>query len=383
MQLANAFIKAATYEGMYDKGIPNDQLRKFHGAMAKGGVGLTLISYGAISETAKTFKDQMKVDERSLPGLKKVVEEVHQHGGKVGIQLTHCGYFSKNKNAGKALAPSRVFNAYGFLSGMGFSKAMQQEDLEQVENDFVKAALAVKEIGFDAIELHMGHGYLLSQFLSPATNKRTDAYGGSIENRARYPLQVFARIQQAVGADFPVLVKLNLSDGLQNGFSLEDCIYVCQQLETMKCACVVLSGGFTSKTPFYLMRGAVPLKGMVQNGSSWAEKVTMALFGPLIVKQYAFEPNFFLQQAIEVRKHVQLPLSYLGGIDSRKGIDEVMAHGFDFISIGRALIHDPQFIRKIASGDIETSGCTRCNQCVVEMDRSGVYCPIAEQEVRG
>lgn len=376
IQLSNGFIKAATYEGMSDHGVPNDKLVHFHASMAREGVGLTIVSYGAISESAKTFKDQMKIDERSLPGLKKVVDEVHNLGGKIGIQLTHCGYFSKNKNVRKPLAPSRVFNAYGFLSGMAFSKAMTAEDLGQVQEDFVKAALAVKEIGFDAIELHMGHGYLLSQFLSPITNKRKDEYGGSVENRARFPLEIFQVIQEAVGEDFPVIVKLNLSDGLKNGFELEDCIYVCQQLELMKCACVVLSGGFTSKTPFYLMRGDVPLKGMVKNGSSWAEKITMALFGPLIVKKYPYETNFFLKQAIEVRKQVQLPLSYLGGIDSKQGIDEVASHGFEFISIGRALIHDPAFIQKIASGEIDQSGCTRCNQCVVEMDRGGVRCVL-------
>lgn len=376
LQLRNAFIKAATYEGMYDNGVPTEKLIQFHSDLAKGNVGLTIISYGAVSESAKTFKEQMKIDERSLPGLQKVVDVVHANGGKIGIQLTHCGYFSKNKNIAKPLAPSRVFNAYGFLSGMAFSKAMTEDDLDQIEKDFVLAARNVKKIGFDTIELHMGHGYLLSQFLSPVTNKRKDEYGGCIENRARFPMRIFDAIQQEVGTEFPLIVKLNLNDGLKNGFDHWDCIYVCKALAEKNCAAVVLSGGFTSKTPFYLMRGDVPLKGMIKNGSSLAEKITMALFGPLIVKKYAYSSTFFLEHALEVRKEVDVPLCYLGGIDSKKGIEDVTSKGFEFIAIARALIHDPAFIKKIKSGEIERSGCTHCNQCVVEMDRDGVRCVL-------
>ena len=158
----------------------------------------------------------------------------------------------------------------------------------------------------------MGHGYLLSQFLSPWTNKRKDDYGGSIANRARFPLEVLKNVRESVGEDFPVIVKLNLSDGFKNGFSLEDCKYVSAKLEKSGCTAIILSGGFTSKTPFYLMRGDVPLKGMIKNGTSIAEKITMALFGPLIIKKYDFEANFFLNQAKEIRKAVKMTLIYLG-----------------------------------------------------------------------
>ena len=171
-----------------------------------------------------------------------------------------------------------------------------------------------------------------------------------------------------------VLVKLNLDDGLDGGFSVEDCIAVCVLLEEAGCDAVVLSGGFTSKTPFYLMRGEVPLKGMRENGTSWAEKLTMALFGPFIVKAYPFKENFFFDQALQVRRQVNLKLAYLGGVDSARGIEQITAAGFDLIAMARPLIHDADFIEKIRSGAIEKSGCTRCNDCVVEMDRGGVRC---------
>lgn len=374
--LNNAFIKSATYEGMYDDGIPNQKLIDHHVSMIKGGVALTTVSYGAISPDGRTFKNQMHIHEGSLTKLKILADEVHTAGGKVSIQLTHCGYFSKNMDVKRPLAPSRVFNEYGFMSGIAFSKAMTNNDMQNVSDSFANAAIKLKNIGFDAVEIHMGHGYLLSQFLSPWTNKRKDAYGGSIENRSRFPLEVMQKVRDSVGADYPVLVKLNLDDGFKNGFSLEDCMHTSKALEKHGCSAIVLSGGFTSKTPFYLMRGDVPLKGMIDNAKSLAEKITMAVVGPFIIKKYRFEENFFLNQAKEIRKAVDIPLAYLGGVDSEEGIKEIIDVGFNFIALARPLIHDPNFLLKIRSGEIAKSECTRCNACVVEMDRGGVKCVL-------
>ncbi len=376
IRINNSFIKAATFEGMYDHGVPNQKLIDHHVSMAKGGVALTTISYGAVSKDARTFKYQMYINDESLVQLKVLADQVHKEEGKVSIQLTHCGYFSKNTEFKRPLAPSKVFNEYGVLSGIIFSKEMTLADLNRVADDFANSAKRLKEIGFDAIELHMGHGYLLSQFLSPWTNKRKDEYGGPIENRARFPLEVFERVQKAVGVDFPIIVKLNLSDGFKGGFTLKESSYVCKELEKRNCSLVVLSGGFTSKTPFYLMRGDVPLKGMIKNGTSWAEKITMALFGPLIIKKYSFSPNFFLDQAKNIRSQVSMPLAYLGGVDSKEGIEEILTAGFEFIALARPLIYDSNFLLKLESGEITKSECTRCNECIVEMDRGGVRCTI-------
>jgi len=347
LHLKNVFIRSAAYEGMLDDGLPNQDLIDHHVAMARGDVALTTVSYGAVSANARTFNTQMYINEQSLKKLKLLAAQVHKAGGKVSMQLTHCGYFSKNKDSKQPLAPSRIFNAYGSMSGIMFSKAMTMADMEEVANDFSQAALRLKEIGFDAVEIHMGHGYLLSQFLSPQ-----------------------------VGKEFPVLVKLNLSDGFKSGFSLEDCKYVSKALEENGCSAIVLSGGFTSISPFYLMRGKVPLGGMIKNGSSLAEKITMALFGPFIVKRYKFKPNFFLDQAKEIRKEVRMPLVYLGGVESKKGIEEILNAGFDFIALARALIHDADFLIKLKANHIEKSECNHCNKCVVEMDRGGIKCVI-------
>lgn len=376
--LKNCFIKTATYEGMYTDGLPNQKLIDHHVSMARGDVALTTVSYGAVSPEGRTFKDQMYINEKSLEKLQLLADDVHKAGGKVSIQLTHCGYFSKNTDIKRPLAPSRVFNEYGFMSGLAFSKEMSKSDMRNVANDFASSAKAMKNTGFDAIEIHMGHGYLLSQFLSPWINRRRDEYGGSIANRARFPLEVFDAVRSAVGNNYPILVKLNLSDGFKGGFTLEECKYVSKTLKSHGCDAIILSGGFTSKTPFYLMRGEVPLKGMIENGDNIAEKITMALFGPFLVKKYIFEPTFFLKQAREIRNSVDMPLAYLGGVDSKSGIAEIMNAGFDFIALGRPLIHDPDFLLKIQSGEIEKTECNRCNECVVEMDRGGVKCVLED-----
>ena len=376
LKLKSLCIRSAAYEGMQKDGLPTMALTEHHVAMARGGVGLTTVSYGAVSPEARTFHDQMYINSQSLEKLTLLASAVHEAGGKVSMQLTHCGYFTKNIMVKRPAAPSRVLNAYGILSGIIFSREMGEDDMEKVADDFANAAIGIKGAGFDAVEIHMGHGYLLSQFLSPVTNKRKDAHGGSVENRSRFPLEVVSRVMEKTGPGFPVLVKLNLSDGFRKGFSLEDCKYVARKLEALGCTAIVLSGGFTSKSPFYLMRGKVPLLGMARNGDNFAEKLTMALFGPFIVRKYRFEENFFLKQAREIRAHVTMPLVYLGGVDSRAGIIEILEAGFDFIALARALIHDSDFLLKLKDGSIDRTECNRCNKCVVEMDRQGVKCVL-------
>ena len=160
LSLKNIFIRSATYEGMFDQGIPTQQLIDHHVAMAKGEVALTTVSYGAVSVDGRTFIDQMYIHDQSLKELKVLAQEVHLAGGKVSIQLTHCGYFSKNKEVKSPIAPSRVFNEYGSLSGIFFSRAMSLEDMEQVSNEFAEAAQGAREAGKLRLE---GKAYIVNE----------------------------------------------------------------------------------------------------------------------------------------------------------------------------------------------------------------------------
>lgn len=382
LQLKNRFIKTAAYEGMCDRGMPTQQLIDHHVRIAQGEVALTTVSYGSVNADGRTHGEQMYLHEGVLPMLGKLTDAVHRAGGAASIQLTHCGYFTQNSTVSnrRPFAPSRVLNKYGLLKGIAFSREMNREELAGTCHDFAAAAAMARAAGFDAVELHMGHGYLLSQFLSPFTNRRTDRYGGSIHHRMRFPLEVVQAVRTAVGDSFPILCKINLDDGFEGGLTIDDTILFAQALEAAGVDALVMSGGFTSKTPYYLMRGDVPWWKMVMAERNVPTKIAMALFSRIIIRKYAFEENFFLPLARRIRQVVEMPLVYLGGVVSRKGVDELMSEGFDMVAIGRALIHDPDFILKLKEDLDHVSPCNHCNICVAEMDRGGVRCVLEDRE---
>jgi 2,4-dienoyl-CoA reductase-like NADH-dependent reductase (Old Yellow Enzyme family) len=376
LKLRNRFIKSATYEGMCSNGLPTPQLTAFHSRLAQGGIGMTTVAYGAVNPEARTNCEQLLMIEQVVPSLQQLTSAIHVHGGAAMIQLTHCGYFTKNSDMRfkRPKSASRVLNKYGMLNGVVFSRAMDRQDMQQTASDFGKAALLSQKAGFDAVEIHMGHGYLLSQFLSPRTNRRTDHYGGTIANRLRFPLEVIEAIRKSVGDSFPVLCKINLDDGFRGGLTITESMEVARSLQKAGVDALVLSGGFTSLTPYYLMRGDVPLWEMIKAEKDIPIKLAMALFGKAIIRRYEFEENFFLPLALKVREAVTMPLAYLGGVCSANGITQIMEAGFDLIALARALIHDPDFVNNIMRGIAEKSECNHCNICVAEMDRGGIKC---------
>jgi 2,4-dienoyl-CoA reductase-like NADH-dependent reductase (Old Yellow Enzyme family) len=378
LTIRNRFIKTATNEGMWVDGLPSQQLVDHHARLAQGGVGLTTVAYGAVHPDGRTHETQMYMQPEVVPGLKKLTDAVHSHGAAASIQLTHCGFFTNNRlvTGKRPLAPSRILNNYGLLSGIFCSRPMTTDDLKLTTDDFARSARLALDAGFDAIELHLGHGYLLSQFLSPKTNRRKDEYGGSLENRMRFPLEVIDAVRKEVGEAVPVVCKMNLSDGFKGGLEISEAVVIASALEKAGVDALVLSGGFTSKTPFYLMRGDVPLWEMIKAERQWQHKAAFAVFGRFIIGKYKFEENFFLPLAQQIRQAVKMPLAYLGGVSSAKGVAQVFAEGFDMVAIGRALIHDPDFILKAAKDPAHISGCTHCNICVAEMDRGGVRCVL-------
>ncbi|MEZ5197990.1 MAG: NADH:flavin oxidoreductase [Bacteroidales bacterium] len=365
-------------KGMCSNGIPLQQQADFHARIARGGIALTTVAYGAVNPDGRTHEGQMYLHQGVAEPLKNLTDAVHDAGGKASIQLTHCGFFSSNKNltTNKPLAPSRVLNAYGIMSGNAFSRAMTVEEIKHTTMDFANAASFSRKVGFDAVEIHMGHGYLLSQFLSSGINKRKDKYGGSLENRMLFPLEVIAETRKAIGEDFPIIVKLNLCDGFKGGLTIDDSIEISMALEQAGVDALLLSGGYTSKTPFYLMRGEIPVWDMTKVGKNILQKIAIASFGRLIIRKFDFEENFFLPLARKVRETVNMPLIYLGGVVSKSGIEAIMNENFDMIALGRALIHDPDFILNIQNGSVEKSECNQCNKCVAEMDRDGVRCVL-------
>jgi 2,4-dienoyl-CoA reductase-like NADH-dependent reductase (Old Yellow Enzyme family) len=377
LTLRNRVIKTATYEGMTPGGVPSPALTEHHRALAAGGVGMTTVAYCAVSPNGRTFAEQMYMREAIVPALGELTATVRAAGARASLQLGHCGYFSKNREMGRRpLGPSMAFNGYGLMAGMPLARAMRAADIATVVDAFGRAAELAMQAGFDAVELHLGHGYLLSQFLSPAINRRRDQWGGSLDNRMRLPLAVLARVREAVGARVPIIAKTNLRDGFRGGLELEEAVGVAQRLEAAGIDAIEMSGGFTSLSPFYLFRGARPLKEMIEVEKSRLQRLTLRLLGRRIIREYPFEEMFFLDQARAVRAAVRVPLILLGGILSLDNLETAMREGFDFVAMGRALIADPDLVVRMQRGEATRSRCTSCNKCVAEMDRGGVRCVL-------
>ncbi|CAI8857651.1 4,4'-dithiodibutanoate disulfide reductase [Pseudomonas jessenii] len=372
--LRNRVIKTATFEGMCQNGMPSDGLIRHHAEIAAGGTGLTTVAYCGVSPDGLTFKDQMWMHDGVRPQLLRLAAAVHAEGGAVSAQLAHCGNFSRNKprNIPRPRGPSRSINQYGLLSGLPLGGAMTAADIRKTIAEYAAAAAFVKDVGFDAIEIHMGHGYLLSQFISPALNKRRDEYGGSLENRMRLPLEILAAVRKAVGVDFPLLAKLNLSDGFATGLQIDEACRAAQLLERGGLNAIVMSGGVVSRTSMYLFRGTSPLAQMIPLEKNPLQRKAMQWFGAANFQELPYEELYFLDLARQMRRSVKMPLVYLGGVSSAAGMRRVMEEGFDFIAMGRALLQDQNLLQRVREqGESWVSRCNHCNQCVASMALPG------------
>jgi 2,4-dienoyl-CoA reductase-like NADH-dependent reductase (Old Yellow Enzyme family) len=374
LRLRNRVIKTATYEGMVTNGLPAQTLVRHHRELADGGVAMTTVAYCAVSELGRTFQAQLVMSPRAVAPFRALVDAVHTGGAAASLQLGHSGGFTKDASRrahGGPRGPSRAFNAYGALKGMPLVRAMNEADMARTAHDFAAAAVLACEAGFDAIELHFGHGYLLSQFLSPRLNGRRDDFGGPLARRLRFPLRVLDAVRARVGPSFPILCKTNLDDGVRGGLHAEESARIAAALERSGASALVLSGGLVSHSAFYLLRGERPLRSMIAVEDDAAMKVALALFGPVFVPRQPFTPLFFLEQARVVRAAVKLPLVLLGGITSLDAATTAMDEGFELIAMGRALLSDPDLVRRWRDrGDSQTR-CVPCNECIAEMDREG------------
>ncbi len=370
VELRNRSIRSAANEGMSPGHLVSDDLIDYHRSVSAGGVGMTTVAYASVSPSGLSFPHQLWLRPEAIPGLKKLTDIVHKEGAAAAIQIGHGGLMAKKSIAGDCMAPAGKFN----LNGPTWPRRMNFDDIKQVVKDFGNAAKLAKKAGFDAVEVHAGHGYLISQFLSPYTNKRKDAYGGPLKNRARFLKEVMEEVLEAAGDNLAVVVKMNLRDGFKGGMEMEESIEVARMLENLGVHGLVLSGGFTSKTPMYVMRGKMPVDVMAKHMKEKWMKPFVRYFGNFLMKPFPFTEGYFLEDALKVREAIKLPLIYVGGLVSKSKIDEVLNHGFEFVQIARALIHDPAFINKLKSGEIEKSECKHSNYCIAVMYSGKMKC---------
>jgi 2,4-dienoyl-CoA reductase-like NADH-dependent reductase (Old Yellow Enzyme family) len=376
LELRNRTIRSGCFEGMCSNATPSEALIEHHRKVAAGGIGMTTVAYCAVSQDGVAFGHEMWMREEIIPTLKRLTDAVHKEGAAVSIQLGHCGFFANRSVIGKTpIGPSRKFCLFRY----SICRAMNEVDINRVREDFGKAAKMAVRAGFDAVEIHAGHGYLLSQFLSPWTNCRKDQYGGFLENRLRFPVSVIKHVREVVGPGYPIIIKMNCEDGFKGGLTIDEAVQAAKSFEAAGASMLVPSCGFTARTSFYMMRGNVPTWDYVKSEKNPVTKIGMALFGRLIVKEIPFHELFLFEQAKRIKDAVKIPVACIGGVCSVDNMDKVMKAGFEFVQIGRATIRDPNVINKMQTGEITASDCDHCNRCVAAMADKGVVC-VAESK---
>jgi len=362
--LRNRTIRAAAFEGMCPGNRVSAELISYHRAVAAGGIGMTTVAYAAVERSGLSFPHQLLLDKEAIPDLRKLTDAVHKEGSACSIQIGHCGNMASTSVTGiRPVAPSARINLYG----PSFPRSLSQTEILSLVKSFGNAVHSAREAGFDAVEVHAGHGYLISQFLSPYTNRRRDSFGGSLENRARFMVMVMEEVKKAARNDVAVLVKTNTRDGFKGGMELDECIETARILEQSGADALVLSGGFVSKAPMYILRGAMPMKIFAYYVENKVMQFFIRLFGNYLVKEIPFTEGYFLEDALKFRARLKLPLVYVGGLLTREKIDEVLSEGFEMVAIARALIKDPDFVNKLMRMELSVSGCDTCNYCIAVM----------------
>lgn len=374
--LRNRTIKAATYEGLSRRGRVTRELVDFHRAPAAGGVGMTTVAYCAVAEDGRTDRNQITWQDDALPGLRALTDAVHAEGAAISAQIGHAGPVAEARsNRSPALAPSRRLNVTAF----SVARAATPADLRRVVSAHAEAARRAEQVGFDAVEVHLGHNYLASAFLSPRLNRRKDAYGGSLLHRSRVARDIARAVHDAVGGRLAVVAKLNMEDGVRGGFSLQESIQVAQWLEQDGSVdALELTAGSSLLNPMYLFRGDAPLRDFAAVMPQ-PIRLGVRLVGRRILRSYPYEDAYLREQALQVRAAVQLPLIFLGGVTTRPVVERAMSDGFQFVAMGRALLREPDLVRRMATDARTPSLCTHCNRCM-PTNYTGTRCVLVQQD---
>lgn len=372
--LRNRTIRSAAFEGMGRNNGPTDMLRDYHLSVAHGGVGMTTLAYAGICQSALSFTTQLWMRPEIVPALREITDGIHAAGAKASIQLGHCGNMTHRATAGAIpVGASTGFNLYSPTIVRGLRK----DELKKIAGYFGDAVRNARDAGFDCVEIHAGHGYLISQFLSPYTNHRRDEYGGSLQNRMKFMNMCLEESLRAAGSDMAVIVKTNMRDGFKGGLEIDDCLEVAREIERSGVHGIVLSGGFVSKAPMYVMRGRMPIYTMTHYMKQLWLKYGVRMMGKYMIPSVPFKPLYFLDDARIFRRELKLPLIYVGGVVDREGADRIIDdEGFEFLQMGRALLTEPDFVNKMReAGDANHScGCDHVNYCIARMYSREMAC---------
>jgi len=353
MKIKNRFVRSATYEAMADlDGKAIDQLLDCMAQLAQGDVGLIITGHAHVTREGQAGPKQMGIySDDMIDSLNQVTSVVHKNGGLVAVQLAHAGKNGIGKDAYAPLAPSDIFK-----EEVKKASAMTLDDINKTVKAFGDAADRAVKAGFDAVEIHAAHGYLLSQFLSPHYNKREDEYGGILENRARFLIQVYEEIRQRVGASFPIMVKINSEDFLENGMTVAEMITVCKMLEHRGMDAIEMSGGTFESGKLIPSRA----------GTSKSEDREV----------------YYREAAQSFKKEIGIPLILVGGFLSYTIAQDAVISGIaDYVALSRPLIREPHLVKRWESGDQKKARCISCNKCFSTLfTKEALHCAVEKKE---
>lgn len=367
LTLRNRVIKAATFEARTPDALVTDDLIEYHRLPAAGGVAMTTVAYCAVSPGGRTGGNQIWMRPHAVPGLRRLTEATHAEGAAISAQIGHAGPVADARsNQATALAPVRFFNPIA----MRFAQKATREDIDDVLAAHAHAARLAVDAGFDAVEIHLGHNYLASAFLSPLLNRRDDEFGGSLQNRAKVARGLVMAVRRAVRQQVAVTAKLNMTDGIRGGITVDEALTTARWLQDDGgLDAIELTAGSSLVNPMYLFRGDAPVKEFAaafKPPLRWGIRMT----GHRFFREYPYRDAYLLREARLFRAELTIPLILLGGITNRTTMDLAMAEGFEFVAMARALLAEPDLVNRIAAeGSQVRSACTHCNQCMATIYR--------------
>lgn len=367
LTLRNRVVKAATFEARTPDALVTDDLIEYHRLPAAGGVAMTTVAYCAVSPGGRTGGNQIWMRPHAVPGLRRLTEAIHAEGAAISAQIGHAGPVADARsNQATALAPVRFFNPIA----MRFAQKATREDIDDVLAAHAHAARLAVDAGFDAVEIHLGHNYLASAFLSPLLNRRDDEFGGSLQNRAKVARGLVMAVRRAVRQQVAVTAKLNMTDGIRGGITVDEALTTARWLQDDGgLDAIELTAGSSLVNPMYLFRGDAPVKEFAaafKPPLRWGIRMT----GHRFFREYPYRDAYLLREARLFRAELTIPLILLGGITNRTTMDLAMAEGFEFVAMARALLAEPDLVNRIAAeGSQVRSACTHCNQCMATIYR--------------
>ncbi len=380
IKLRNRIIRSATHEGLADEqGYPTGNLLKKYETLAKNEAGCIITGFAGVMQNGKsnTYNMLMIDNDSCIDSYKQVTQKIHEYETPIILQIAHCGRQTRLKVTGlPTVAPSAI-KSKSFTEET--PKELSELEIYEVIDNYVKAIERAKKAGFDGVQLHLAHGFLLSSFLSSYSNRRTDKWGGTTENKFRIINEIFTRAKQRVG-DFPILVKLNAYDRRKGGMILSESIEIAKMLEKAGCAAIEVSCGVHEDGLCTVRGEKLPIDAAFKYSFQYKSfpvwiKTLARVIVPALTPQIKPYENYNVSAAAEIKKNVEIPVIAVGGIKSIDSIENIIStEQADFVAMSRPFIIEPTIVRKFKERTQQRTKCIECNYCLIAAEEKPLKC---------